>query len=185
MRHDDGSLHIAPRHDRDLSAFHVHQGNSNDCGPHVVAMAINFWHGQALLAADEVARQMNHPRVGAGFPPLVVRRVPSWATFPWGIVDMLKSHGIEARWQWWASEADLHRALEEDRIALPIYGEPFRRRGWRWTGWSHVAILSGWEPATDTYWFVDSSRSVAPTSRPRDDFLRLWHNMGRLLIETS
>ena len=59
-----------------------------------------------------------------------------------------------------------------------------RRRGLRWTGWSHVAILCGWEPAEERYWFVDSSRASAPTSRPRAEFLRLWGNMGRLLVET-
>lgn len=184
MKLDDGTLTLAPRHGRELASVHLYQGNSNDCGPHVVTMAVNFWHGRAILDADKVARAMNRPRLGLGLPPLVVRRVPGWATLPWGIADMLRAHGIPARWRAGASEADLHRALAEDRLLMPIYGEPWQRRGLRWTGWSHVALLCGWEPATERYWFVDSSRTTAPSSRPRDEFLRLWGHMGRLLVET-
>ncbi len=184
MIHDDGTLTLAPRHAREIASYHVNQGRSNDCGPHVVAMAVNFWHGRAVLDAAEVARAMNRPRLGIGFPPLVVRRIPAWATFPWGIADVLRANDVPARWRARASEDDLRRALAEDRLLMPIYGEPLRRRGLRWTGWSHVAILCGWEPAEERYWFVDSSRATAPTSRPRAEFLRLWGNMGRLLVET-
>lgn len=184
MQHPDGRLAVAERHERTLESCYISQGASNDCGPHVVTMAINFWLGETVLAAEDVAREMNRPRLGVGLPPLVVRRIPNWATFPWGIVDVLEAHGVPARWRMRASEDDLRRALAEDRIAMPIFGEPLRRKGWRWDGWSHVAILSGWDPATETFWFVDSSSSVVPASRPRGEFVKLWGNLGRLLVET-
>ncbi len=183
MQHPDGSLSVADRHARPLAHYHIAQGDTNDCGPHVVTTAINFWLGQDVLAAHTVAQAMNRPRWSAGFPPLVVRRIPNWATFPWGIADMLRQHGIPARWRLRASEDDLLRALREDRLAMPVYGEPLRRRGWRFTGWSHVVILAGWTPATNTFQFIDSSQLTAPTSIPRDRFLNLWGNMGRLLVE--
>lgn len=179
----DGSLWIADRHGQKIESYHVSQGDSNDCGPHVTAMAINFCHGSRLLDAATLAREMNRPRFGGGFP--VVRRVPNWATFPWGIVDILRQHGLQASWRFGANEDDLHAALRADRIVLPIYGEPLRREGWRWKGWSHVAILIGWDATAGEYWFVDSSRPFAPTSRSRDDFRRLWGNMRRLVIEAS
>jgi hypothetical protein len=128
---------------------------------------------------------MNRPKLQSGWPPLIVRRVPNWATFPWGISDMLTAHDVPARWRLRATEDDLHRALHDDRPVLPIFGEPLRREGWRWTGWSHVAILTGWDPAVGAYWFVDSARTVVPSSRPRDDFLRYWDNLGRILIEVT
>lgn len=181
----DGSLWIAERHGQKIEDYHVSQGDSNDCGPHVTAMAINFCQGNRTLDASTLARQMNRPRVGGGFPPLVVRRVPNWATFPWGIVDVLREHGLTASWHLGATEDDLHAALREDRIVLPIYGEPMKLKGWRWKGWSHVAILIGWNPAAGEYWFVDSSRLSVPTSRSRDDFRRLWDNMRRLVIEAT
>jgi hypothetical protein len=183
MEHIDGTLMIAARHGREIASYHIDQGDSNDCGPHVVAMAVNFWRGRDLLQVDAVARAMNRPRFGVGFPPLVVRRIPNWATLPWGIADMLRQNGFAARWRLFASEDTILRALREDRLVMPIYGEPFRRRGARWTGWSHVAILCGWSPDPPRYLFVDSSASSAPSSRPREDFLKLWRNMGRLMVE--
>jgi hypothetical protein len=146
-------------------------------------MAVNFWHGQTLLGAEQVAREMNRPRLGIGLPPLVVRRIPNWATFPWGMSDILRLHGLDARWHMRASEADLQKMLLEDRLLMPIFGEPLRRQGLKWKGWSHVALLTGWDPTAQTYYFVDSARTTAPSQRPRDEFIRLWNNMGRLLVE--
>lgn len=177
-------LHITERHGRTLDNYHVWQRDTNDCGPHVVAMAINFWRGNDERDATAIAQEMNRPRVGVDFPPLVVRRIPNWATFPWGMVDMLRLHGIPARWRFLASEDHLFRALDQNRLVMPIYGEPFRRIDGRWRGWSHVVHLIGWDAERQQYLFVDSSQRVAPTTMPRDDFLRKWRNMGRLLVET-
>jgi hypothetical protein len=184
MQRVDGSLYIGERHGHTLDTYHIDQGDSNDCGPHVVTMVVNFWHGETVLDAQAVAREMNRVRLRLGFPPLAVRRIPNWATFPWGMVDVLRAHDVPARWQFSASEDDLYRALREDRIAMPIFGEPLRRHGWRWAGWSHVAILYGWDPGAEIYWFVDSSMPYAPTEQERAVFVRRWRNMGSLLVET-
>jgi hypothetical protein len=178
------SLWLTQRHEHGIEDYHIFQDHTKDCGPHVVATVVNFWHGRTVLDADTVARAMNRPRMGLGFPPLVIRRIPNWATFPWGIADMLRAHGMRARWRLWAGEERLHRALRESRIVMPIFGEPLRRHGWRLTGWSHVAILVGWDPTENVYWFVDSVQPNVPTSRPRDEFLHLWRNVGRIVVET-
>ena len=184
MHRDDGTLWLASRHARSPESWHTAQGRTNDCGPHAAALAINFWHGEPRTDPHALARMMNRPRLGPGLIPLVVRRIPHWATFPWGIVDVLRQQGIAARWRFFAAEEQLHRALAEDRLALVIFGEPLRRKGrLRWAGWSHVALLVGWNPAAQTYWFVDSAQSRVPYPRPRDDFRRLWANLGRILIE--
>jgi hypothetical protein len=179
------SIILAARHKRRIESYHIDQGSSNDCGPHVVAMAVNFWRGAEALDPRAVAQAMNRPRLGLGLVPLVVRRIPNYATMPWGIADMLRLNGIPARWQFRASEDHIHRALLNNRLVMPIYGEPLKRRDGKWQGWSHVAIVCGWDAETQAYLFVDSSQSRAPTSRSREDFLRLWGNLGRLLIETG
>lgn len=178
------NLQLATRHGRTLASYHLHQGDTDDCGPYAVTMAVNFWHGKEVLLAPDVARAMNRPRFGVGFPPLVIRRIPNWATFPWGIADMLRLHGIPARWRLFATEDHLHRALRENRLLMPIYGEPFRRKEGHWRGWSHVALLVGWDAADEAYVLVDSTRTTAPTTMPRAEFLRKWRDMGRLLVET-
>lgn len=179
----DHDLQLDSRHGRALDAYHAWQRATNDCGPHVVTMALNFMRGREDFDAPAMARAMNRPRIGGGIPPLVVRRIPGWATFPWGMVDMLRRHGVPARWRVLASEAHLIRALDENRLAMPIYGEPFRVRNGRWKGWSHVVLLAGWDAASQAYVFVDSSQRHAPTHIPRAKFVRLWRNMGRLLVE--
>ncbi|HEX3053948.1 MAG TPA: hypothetical protein VHP83_25055 [Aggregatilineaceae bacterium] len=179
MQRDDGCLCIAERHGKTLAAYHITQGDTNDCGPHVVAMAVNFWTGQQTIDAHQIAQKMNRPRVKAGLPPIVVRRIPNWATFPWGIVDMLREYGLHARWRLWASKDDLQRALREDHLVAPIFGEPFRRRG----RWSHVALLAEWNPSTAKYYFVDSARSYPMSAYTRDELLRYWRNMGRIMVE--
>lgn len=47
-----------------------------------------------------------------------------------------------------------------------------------------MALLVGWDGANEDYLFVDSTQSTAPTTIPRAEFVRMWRNMGRLLIET-
>jgi hypothetical protein len=178
-------LWLADRHGQKIERYHVPQGDTNDCGPHVTAMAINFCQGSYIVDAATLAREMNRPRIGRRFPPLVVRRVPDWATFPWGIADVLRQHGLQSSWRIGASEDQLLAALRDDHLVFPIYGEPLRRKGWRWDGWSHVAVLIGWNPIAGEYWFVDSSRASAPTSRSRDEFRRLWRNMGHIMIQVA
>ena len=174
-------IELPARHGQLLDAYYASQGDSNDCGPHAVAMTVNYWHGEARLDASTLAREMNRPRFQRGFPPIVIRRVPGWATFPWGMVDALRQNGVAARWRFMASEDVLRRAISEGRPVLPVFGEPLRRDGWRFAGWGHVAVLVGWDEVR--LWFVDSSHPGPRFARPREDFLRQWRNLGRLVVE--
>ena len=181
MQRPDGSLILAERHGMALKRYHVDQGDTDDCGPHVVAMAVNFWHGDSILAADDVAREMNRPRLRRSLLPLIVRRIPNWATFPWGIVDMLGRHGVPARWRTGAGEADLGRALREDRLALPVFGEPLRRgAGADRLGPYRDRVRLG--PADTTGSSIVAKHGAV--GRPADEFLALWRNLRGLLVET-
>ncbi len=181
MQREDGSLWIADRHGKEISDYHVSQGSSQDCGPHAVSVALNFSRGETIFHAPDLARQMNKPRLLGRIPFLVIRRIPNWATFPWGMVDVMRENGLQARWRLGASETHLREGLREDRLLLPIFGEPLRWKGGR--GWSHVAVLVGWDD--QDCWFVDSSSESPLRSRPRAEFLALWRNMGRLVVEAS
>ena len=157
-----------------LTRYHQYQGPTNDCAPFTVAIAVNALTGAHLNGAD-VVRAMDRPRLRGVLP--VVRRIPRWATFPWGIVDELERNHVRARWRFGADEADLLRALAEDRLALPIFG------AWR-PLWAHVRILvaqdevRGWgfvdagQPGPDVLWEASAR------------FARLWRNYGNLLAET-
>jgi len=178
MQREDGSFWIAERHGKEISAYHVWQGSSQDCGPHAISVALNFSRGEALFQAPELAHQMNIPRLRPRLPFLIIRRIPNWATFPWGMTDVLRENRLDAHWRFGVSEDYLRGELNEDRLLLPIFGEPMRRHAW-----SHVAVLVGWDD--QACWFVDSSSESPLRSRPRTEFLTLWQNMGRLVVEAS
>jgi hypothetical protein len=149
------------------------QGQSNDCGPYTCATVINALLGLSLEAA-ELAQQMNRPRWrGAWF---VVRRLPNWATFPWGIVDVLREHGLNASWRPFAKTAYLLEGLQQGYVLMPILG------GWR-PLWAHVMTLVAWD--------VEKGWGFANTQFAHHDihwlsdvlFQGQWRAMAHLLIE--
>jgi hypothetical protein len=157
--------------------FHQPQGQTNDCAPFTVAIVINALTGENLSGA-RLAQEMNRVRLSPrGLPFPVIRRIPNWATFPWGIADELGRHGLRARWRLGASENDLLTALRENRVALPIVGSlaPL---------WAHVKILVAHEAARG-WGFVDPAQPRAEViwDSPQR-FALLWGNWGHLLIET-
>ncbi len=149
------------------------QGQSNDCGPYTTATIINALLNRNL-EAQELAQQMNQP-IWRG-PWFVVRRVPNWATFPWGIVDVLREHGLNASWRPFARTSYLIEALQRGVVLMPILG------GWR-PLWAHVMTLVAWNaekgwgfantqfPHHDVHWLNDAV------------FRRQWWAMAHLLIE--
>jgi hypothetical protein len=162
-----------------LIDYHQFQGASNDCAPHTVAMVVNAYKKQKLLEGDKVAKRMNRPTLRVRLMPLVIRRVPNWATFPWGIVDELRENGIRARWRFGAGVADLQKALDEDRVPMPIIGE-LKMPGL----WAHVKALAVIDPAHG-YGFVDPAHPKAEISwQSKVEFERLWDNLRHLLVET-
>ncbi|MBM4424281.1 MAG: hypothetical protein FJ030_12995 [Chloroflexi bacterium] len=162
-----------------LAKYHQFQGSTNDCAPHTIAIVVNAYRGETLLEGDNVAKQMNRPRLRlAPLPRLVVRRIPNWATFPWGIVDELAEFGIRARWRLNATSADLQRALDEGRMPMPIIGE-IKLRG----AWAHVKPLAEIDPQKG-YGFVDPASRNELTWQSKEDFERLWKNVWNILVET-
>mgnify|MGYP000310909018 CR=1 FL=1 len=69
-------------------------------------------------------------------------------------------------------------------IPLPDHDLQLDRLHGRALASYHVVLLAGWDAANQAYVFVDSAQRHAPTHMPRAEFLRLWRNMGRLLVET-
>jgi len=100
------------------------QGSSNDCGPYTTATVINALRGQNLVG-DELANQMNKPRWRGIFP--VIRRVPNWATLPWGLVDVFRDYDLRGRWWFRVPLSYLKPAGVKKSVGDPI--RIFRRSG--------------------------------------------------------
>ncbi|HNT73393.1 MAG TPA: C39 family peptidase [Anaerolineae bacterium] len=176
--------------------YHQHQGETNDCGPTCLAMAANARLGEARFLGAAVAQEMNRWRPSAR-PKLQMTppRIRRWATFPWGIVQYLRDHGIAARWAVGGTLERLRRNLLDDRITLVIIGEPLRWRKGRYDGWSHFKIVFGYTPGEGLL-FVDPAQTRLPDPptfwkqnglswQDEASFLRQWRQMGRLYIEVD
>jgi hypothetical protein len=151
------------------------QGQSNDCGPFTTATVLNALLGLNVDAA-QLARQMDRP-VWRG-PLFMVRRVPNWATFPWGIADVLGEHGIKASWRLLASNEDLYQGIENGEVLMPVIGS------WR-PLWAHVMTLIAWDPRMG-WGFANTQYSDHSVHWVNDNtFLNQWKAMAHLLIRAK
>jgi hypothetical protein len=162
---------LSPHTQRLLSALQW-QGQKNDCGPFTTATVLNAMRGLAI-EADKLARQMDRPRWRG--PLFVIRRVPNWATFPWGMVDVFRENHLYAWWDLFTRPETLKQELPGDRVLMPVIGsyKPL---------WAHVMTLVAWD--TTKGW------GFANTQYPDHDIFWLdnatfqtqWNRLGRLLI---
>jgi hypothetical protein len=151
-----------------------YQGSSNDCGPYTTATVINAMCGQKLVG-DELAEAMNKPRM-RGFLP-VIRRIPNWATFPWGMLDIFRDYDLHGRWWFRVPLSYLKPALTAGHILMPIIGE-FRPKPW-----AHVMTLVAWDPEKG-WGFANTQYSHRRISWVPDPlFQERWNRYGRLLVE--
>jgi hypothetical protein len=148
------------------------QGRSNDCGSYTTATVLNALTGSEINGI-ELANQMDKP-VWRG-PLFVVRRVPNWATFPWGIVDIIRSSGLEASWQLFSSANQLTSALRGRRIVMPIIGS-------RKPLWAHVMTLVAWHYQLG-WGFANTQYNHHHIDWLDDQvFQRHWKALGRLMV---
>jgi hypothetical protein len=116
---------------------------------------------------------MNRP-VWRG-PMYVVRRVPNWATFPWGIADVLAEYGLKAYWHFFASPKDLWTGLGRGDVLMPVIG------AWK-PLWAHVMSLVAWDPQRG-WGFANTQYNHRDIHWLADEvFQRQWRAMARLLV---
>ncbi|MGD2103870.1 MAG: hypothetical protein PVJ55_01995 [Anaerolineae bacterium] len=180
---------------RPVYRFHEFQGDSNDCGPTSIAIAINALEGRRELEGRVVAKEMNRRAFEwRPFHDPILPRLPNWATFPWGIVEYLRQRGFRARWRPFGTLKRLDHNLRIDRMTMVVTGEPWRWENGAYRGWSHIKLLFGRLPGRGLI-FVDPG---CQRSSKRDRleyhglfwqderaFLRQWGNLLRILIEVE
>ena len=185
----------------DLFRWHQYQGdNTNDCAAFSVAIIGNAILNSPHFDGYTVAREMEKPTFVSGpVPHVAIRKIPNWATLPWGISGYLQSKGIRANLQWFGSTVDLLRNIQEDRFTIVIIGELLRREGFKLTaGWAHAKVLYGFEPTGPEpekgFYFVDPgypkdwSRPKHPRGvflQDEDEFKQQWGNMLRVYVEVG
>lgn len=148
------------------------QQRRNDCGPYTTATVINALCG-TKLDGSLLAKQMARP-AWRGWHP-VIRRIPNWATFPWGIADVLRRNGLNASWRFFASQDLLRNGLRQGRVLMPVTGS--------WLPlWAHVMTLLAHDPAKG-WGFANTQRDDHEMDwLDNNTFTRQWKAMGSLLI---
>ena len=165
---------FSPHRDNLLSSLSF-QGQSNDCGPYTTATVLNAMRG-LNIDPEELAREMDKP-VWRG-PMFVVRRVPRWATFPWGMVDIFRSYGLEAGWRPFASKSYLRSAISQGIVLLPIIGSIIPL-------WAHVMSLVAWDEIQG-WGFANTQFSHHSIHWLSDEkFTKQWRAMVNLLVEVK
>ncbi len=164
------ALYLAGLRQAEICQYHQFQGNTNDCGPFSIAMAVSLFHGLPNYADGKaIARRMNR------YPLLA--RVPGWATFPWGIAWFVRQHfGIHARFSVFTSESSLLENLERGHITIVAMG--WRTRHWLLQG--HFSLLYGYEP--DSVLLLNPADIHCPSRVEREEFLQKWRFFGRITI---
>jgi hypothetical protein len=171
-----GTVCLTSTHADAVLATHQCQQKSNDCGPFSAMMVINALTGRTLDPIT-LARRMDKPRRRAvcGLLPLV-RRWPGSATFPWGMVDILREHGLAASWRVLARPADLRAGLDRGELAIPIVGQ------WRPKPWAHYMVLLAHDPERGWGFADPASPNNALSWRSEAKFASQWRNYGRVVI---
>lgn len=154
-----------------LSALQYQRG-SNHCGPFTTATVINALCAERLDGA-RLAEEMNHPAWRGPFP--VIRRIPNWATFPWGMVDVFRQHGLRASWQFLGNPKLLKEELPLGFVFMPVIGSWFPL-------WSHVITFLSWHPGRGWGFANTQSRRQELYWLIEDRFLAQWRAMGNLLV---
>ncbi len=159
-----------------VARYHVHQRDSNDCGPYCVAMVANTLYAGSFVNAAVLAAELDQ----RGFP----ERIPGWATLPWGVVASLRRLGLRACWRVETSLKRLFTNLRQNCITIVIIGEPLRFEGRQWQGWSHYKILVAWNPERGLG-FDDpfTARADGMTWQQLGEFRQQWAWMGKQIIE--
>ena len=149
------------------------QGARNDCGPYTTATVLNALLG-TQTQADDLAEEMNRPAWRGIL--LVVRRIPNWATFPWGMVDVFRRQGLKASWRFFASQEALKAGLAEGKILMPISGS------WK-EKWAHVMTLVAWDE-DQGFGFANTQFNHHNIDwHAEEAYIKEWKASGHLLVE--
>lgn len=158
-----------------IQQSHQFQGSSNDCGPFCAAILINS-KNSTNLTGQELAVKMNRILWKGGMPR--IRRVRNWATFPWGVADILREEGFPARWRMGITIRELFDGLSGSDIYIVIIGE-YRPL------WSHYKILVA-HHSLKGWGFVNPAKQNADIQWDQHaSFLDYWSKYGRQVVQVS
>lgn len=156
-----------------LRENHLFQEDTSDCGPYVIAMSLNAMSVNAFSGID-ISREMNASH-WLFFIPLIMR-IPSWATFPWGITWYVRRKGLQSNWHIFATRNSLIDNINKPHLQIVLVGgyKPL---------WAHYKILVAYDEATDEFGFIDPGSPLSNIVWQKSAvFYNEWRHYGRLRV---
>jgi len=154
-----------------LQQHHFFQSQTNDCGPCVIA-TINNALQTRLFHFNTLSQALNR-YTSKRLPP---DRLANSATFPWGMVRILRQLGFNARWRLWAKPKDLQRVSTPGLILVTITGQ--------WSPlWAHYMLLVALDPHRGPGFINPALPQPEIDWRPQAQFFKEWNAFGRQLVE--
>lgn len=165
------SLTVYSPYTSQLQQHHFFQKQTNDCGPCVIATVNNALHTHPFHFTT-LAQALNR-YTSKRLPP---DRLANSATFPWGMVRILKQLGFNARWRLWARPQNLQHVSDPGLILVTITGQ--------WSPlWAHYMILVALDPQHGLGFINPALPQADIDWRPQEQFDKEWAAFGRQLVE--
>ena len=165
-------MNIVSSHTDRIISAHQYQGSSNDCAAFSLAAVLNGFEIDHILGSD-LARAMDKIHWHGILP--VIPRIPGWATFPWGMVDVLRDYGLNAYWRVFTPQAKLLELLEAGEVVFTITGRIIPLR-------AHVMVLLACDDAHG--WGFNDPAYPDHTLRwyPKELFSNEWRTYGQISV---
>ena len=163
---------IKSPHIEKLEENHQFQGKTNNCGAFSAAIILSTITPKNI-DGSQLADDLNKIRWNGVLP--VIRRIPNWATFPWGVLDVFKTSGIRTKISLFTKKEKLVQVINSGNIAITVNG------GYKplWAHYKIPVLYSG-----DQFGFVDPAYSKKQISMQNSDgFYTEWSRYGRIMIE--
>jgi hypothetical protein len=126
------------------------------------------------LEGEKLARDMDRPRWAGPIP--IIRRIPRWAAFPWGMVDVIRETGLAGTWRLFSNSDSLVTSLAEGNVPMPILGT------WK-PLWAHVMPLVAHDPEKG-WGFVNPAKKEGELDWIKPEvFAKQWRFLGNMVVE--
>jgi len=163
---------IVSSHLNRLQKFHQPQGQTNHCGPYAIATILPLF-GITGISGEYLAAHFN--RLSSGIGSILPARIHNNATFPWGMVDILKRYQIHARWEILCKRDLLLSRINTNQIQIVLISEISKR-------YAHYLILAGYDDKLGMGFIDPAYPNAALHWILEKKFMRLWSQLWRNCI---
>jgi len=148
----------------ELINSYQYQGLTNDCGPFSISIILQALKVSKITGTD-LSKDMKGLHWNGIYPNIY--RLRNGATFPWGILKILRKYNLHCKYYVFTSEEKIIRYMKEKNIVILLVGKLFPL-------WAHYMIFGKYS-ALKGYGFIDPGNNKNKISWIiKDDLKNIW-----------